>query len=34
LEGEGFEDAIKTVCASLNLDYGVENGAYVLRSKE
>jgi transmembrane sensor len=34
LEGEGFDDAIKIICASLNLDYRVENGAYVLRSKK
>ncbi|HVU57309.1 MAG TPA: FecR domain-containing protein [Puia sp.] len=34
LNGETFEDAIKTVCASLNLEYRVENGVYILKSKE
>ncbi|MBN8850916.1 MAG: FecR domain-containing protein [Sphingobacteriales bacterium] len=30
LGGESFEDAIKTICASLNLEYSVVNGEYVL----
>jgi len=32
LGGESFEDAIKTVCASLNLEYSVVNGEYVLKA--
>jgi len=31
LAGESFEDALKTVCASLNLEYTVENGVFVLK---
>jgi transmembrane sensor len=31
LGGESFEDALKTICASLNLEYSVVNGEYVLR---
>lgn len=34
LAGESFEDALKTVCASLNLEYEVISGAYVLKSRE
>jgi len=34
LGGESFEDALKTVCASLNLEYEVISGAYVLKSRE
>lgn len=33
LDGESFEDALKTICASLNLEYTIDNGAYVLKSK-
>ena len=31
LDGETLEDAIKTVCATLNLEYSLENGVYILR---
>jgi transmembrane sensor len=34
LEGESFENAIKIICASLNLDYTENKGSYVLRSKD
>lgn len=30
LGGESFEDALKTVCASLNLKYSVVNGEYII----
>jgi transmembrane sensor len=33
LNGESFDDAIKTVCASLNLEYSVVNGKYILKNK-
>jgi len=32
LNGESFEDAIKTICASLNLEYSVVDGAYILKA--
>jgi len=31
LNGESFEEAIKTICASLNLEYSVVNGEYILK---
>jgi len=31
LDGESFEDAIKTICASLSLEYSVVNGEYILK---
>jgi ferric-dicitrate binding protein FerR (iron transport regulator) len=34
LAGESFEDALKTVCASLNLEYTVVNEEYVLKSRD
>jgi transmembrane sensor len=34
LEGETLEEAIKIVCASLNLEYRIENGVYILKNKE
>jgi transmembrane sensor len=34
LDGESFEDAIATVCASLDLYYTVENGSFVLRGRK
>ncbi|MBN9381385.1 MAG: FecR domain-containing protein [Chitinophagaceae bacterium] len=34
LAGESFEDALKTVCASLNLVYDVKNGAYILEARD
>lgn len=34
LAGESFEDALKTVCASLHLVYDVKDGAYVLKTRD
>jgi len=34
LDGEPFEDALKTVCASLGLEYTVEGGNYILRNRK
>ena len=33
LEGETFDNAIKTICASLNLEYAEKNGVYILKSR-
>jgi len=33
LDGESFEDAVKTICASLDLPYSVVNGEYILGHK-
>lgn len=34
LDGESLEDAIKTVCASLNLDYSSDETGYILKKKD
>ena len=34
LDGESLEDAIKTVCASLQLDYNVDETGYILKKKD
>jgi transmembrane sensor len=34
LEGESFDNAIKIICASLNLDYTENQGSYVLKNKD
>jgi transmembrane sensor len=34
LEGESFENALKVICASLNLDYARKNGLYILKNKD
>ena len=34
LEGESFDNAIKIICASLNLEYTENEGSYVLRNKD
>jgi transmembrane sensor len=34
LDGESLEDAIKTVCASLHLDYSTDETGYILKKKD
>jgi transmembrane sensor len=34
LEGESFDNALKIICASLNLEYTENKGSYVLRNKD
>lgn len=33
LAGESFEDALKTVCASLHLEYEIKNEVYILKTR-
>jgi transmembrane sensor len=33
LAGESFEDALKTVCASLDLEYEIKDGTYILKMR-
>jgi len=34
LEGESFDNAIKIICASLNLEYAEKSGVYILKSRD
>lgn len=33
LDGESFDNALKIICASLNLEYAEKNGVYILKSR-